>query len=184
MVVGVHCHLHPAEERPTEVSYEDVCGDSSSSFPTDPGLQCFPSPIPAPARLVATGVEWEATPAVTRRQRKREVQAAQKQHSKELRLHLTRHSGHVVRTTLAPGPPWDRRSACPVPSSLANRSSSPNLCSLREAALCCLHALLAQTLLVGETLGVLHWPARSTRVDSNPTRHPATDLIRRSATGR
>ena len=73
------------------VANEDVCGDARSALSTHAGsstLHGKPTPSQnsrpgASFTVVATRVEWSATPAVTLSQREREAQAAQEQSAEE-----------------------------------------------------------------------------------------------------
>ena len=75
-----------------EVTDHDVRRDSAACLPTDPsghGLQRVPPPSQDPSpcascTVVATKIEWKATPAEARGQGKREIEAAKEDNAKEL----------------------------------------------------------------------------------------------------
>ena len=77
-----------------EVADHDVRRDSADCLPTDPGghgLQRIPPPSqdPSPCAscpVVATKIEWLATPAEARGQGKREIEATKEDDAKELRF--------------------------------------------------------------------------------------------------
>ena len=102
------------------------------------------------------------------------MQAAQEQHSKELRLNRR----HAAQWACGQSQTCTRSALGPQ-KRLSNvvQPGKQNLCSVREAASCCQPRRAPSShSSVGGTQGAHHWPRLSRRVGSSPTHLPETGL--------